>query len=73
VIPRATTAALASFVQDSIQRQETTGHLQHTPDAFAFRFDRRWRETTLFIRVLHRAFDALPNPDQRLTAERIGS
>ena len=46
--------------------------LQRFLDEFVFRFDRRWRETELFIRVLHRALDALPCPYQLLTAERIG-
>lgn len=124
VIPRATTAVLSSFVQDSIQPQETTvftdargsyaalrrlgmdrcprkggrGHQfvhllpwAHTVfgnlktwlrgtfhggspkhwlrylDQFACRFDRRWRETGLFIRILHRALEAAPFPRQ-LTA-----
>ncbi len=35
-------------------------HLQRYLDEFVFRFDRRWRETELFIRVLHRALDAVP-------------
>ena len=47
-------------------------HLQRYLDEFAFRFDRRWRETELFIRVLHRALDAAPYPYRQLTAERIG-
>jgi transposase-like protein len=129
VIPHATTAVLTSFVQDSIQPQETTvftdawgayatlrrlgidhrprkggrghqsvhllpwahtvfgnlktwlrgtfhgvspKHLQHYLDEFVFRFDRRWRETELFIRVLYRALGAVPCPYQLLTAERIG-
>ena len=37
-------------------------HLQRYLDEFAFRFDRRWRETELFIRVLHRTLDAAPCP-----------
>jgi len=41
-------------------------------DEFVFRFDRRWQESELFIRVLHRALDAAPLPYHRLTAERIG-
>jgi len=48
-------------------------HLQRYLDEFAFRFDRRWRKTELFIRVLYRALDAVPCPYQLLTAERIGS
>jgi hypothetical protein len=47
-------------------------HLQHYLDEFVFRFDRRWRETGLFIRVLYRALGAVPCPYQLLTAERIG-
>ena len=47
-------------------------HLQRYLDEFVFRFDRRWRETELFIRVLHRALDAAPFPYHQLTAERIG-
>jgi len=35
-------------------------HLQRYLDEFVFRFDRRWRERELFIRVLHRALDAAP-------------
>jgi hypothetical protein len=41
-------------------------------DEFVFRFDRRWREPELFIRVLHRALYGVPCPHQQLTAERIG-
>ena len=48
-------------------------HLQRYLDEFVFRFDRRWRETELFIRVLRRALDALPCPHQQLTAERVGA
>jgi transposase-like protein len=47
-------------------------HLQRYLDEFVFRFDRRWRETELFIRVLHRALDAAPCPYHQLTAERTG-
>ena len=47
-------------------------HLQRYLDEFVFRFDRRWRETELFIRVLHRALDAAPFPYRQLTAERAG-
>ena len=47
-------------------------HLQRYLDEFVFRFDRRWRETELFIRVLHRALDTAPCPYHQLTAERIG-
>jgi len=47
-------------------------HLQRYLDEFVFRFDRRWQETELFIRVLHRALDTAPLPYHRLTAERIG-
>ena len=47
-------------------------HLQRDLDEFVFRFDRRWRERELFIRVLHRALDAAPCPYPQLTAERIG-
>jgi hypothetical protein len=41
-------------------------------DEFVFRFDRRWRETELFIRLLHHALDVIPCRYQRLTADRIG-
>jgi transposase-like protein len=125
VIPRATAAVLTSFVQASVQPQETTvftdawgayvalrelgvdhrprkggrghqsvhllpwahtvfgnlktwlrgtfhgvspKHLQRSLDEFVLRFDRRWRESELFIRVLRRALDALPCPRQQLTA-----
>jgi transposase-like protein len=47
-------------------------HLQRYLDEFVFRFDRRWQETELFIRVLHRALDTAPCPYHQLTAERIG-
>jgi len=47
-------------------------HLPRHLDEFVFRFDRRWQETELFIRVLHRALDTAPLPYHRLTAERIG-
>ena len=47
-------------------------HLQRYLDEFVFRFDRRWRETELFIRVLHRALDSAPCPYHQLTAERVG-
>jgi transposase-like protein len=47
-------------------------HLQRYLDEFVFRFDRRWKETELFIRVLHRALDTAPCPYHQLTAERIG-
>jgi hypothetical protein len=48
-------------------------HLQRYLDEFVFRFDRYWRETELFIRVLPRSLDAGPCPYQQLTADRIGS
>ncbi len=47
-------------------------HLPRHLDEFVFRFDRRWQETELFIRVLHRALDTAPLPNHRLTTERIG-
>lgn len=47
-------------------------HLQRYLDELVFRFDRPWRETELFIRVLHRALDAAPFPYRQLTAERAG-
>jgi hypothetical protein len=47
-------------------------HLQRYLDEFTFRFDRRWRETELFVRVLHRALEAAPFPYHQLTAERVG-
>jgi hypothetical protein len=47
-------------------------HLQRYRDEFVFRFDRRWQEAELFIRVLHRVLDAAPFPYHRPTAERIG-
>ena len=43
-------------------------HLQRYLDEFVFRFDRRWQETELFIRVLHRALDTAPCPYHQLTA-----
>ena len=47
-------------------------HLQSYLDEFVFRFDRRWKETELFPRVLHCAIDAEPLPYRHLTAERTG-
>jgi transposase-like protein len=47
-------------------------HLQRYLNEFVFRFDRRWQETELFIRVLHRALDTAPCPYHQLTAERTG-
>jgi transposase-like protein len=47
-------------------------HLQRYLDEFVFRFDRRWQETELFIRVLNRATQAAPCSYRQLTAERIG-
>ncbi|MEE8590569.1 MAG: hypothetical protein V3T35_04515, partial [Spirochaetia bacterium] len=45
---------------------------RHNLDEFVFRFDRRWQETELFIRVLNRATQAAPCSYRQLTAERIG-
>jgi transposase-like protein len=129
VIPRATTAALTSFVTQAIHAHETVvftdawggdtalarfgidhrprkgghghqsvhllswahtvfgnlktwlrgtfhgvsqKHLQRYLDEFVFRFDRRWKEAELFLRVLHRALGAPPCPYRKLTAEPIG-
>lgn len=129
VIPRATTAVLTTFLQDSIRPEETTvftdawgsytalgklgidhrprkgghgrqalnllpwahtifgnlktwlrgtfhgvsaKHLQRYLDEFVFRFDRRWQEAELFLRVLNRAAQAPPCPYHDLTAERVG-
>jgi transposase-like protein len=47
-------------------------HLQRYLDEFVFRFDRRWRETEIFPRILHCAIDADPFPYHHLTAERVG-
>jgi hypothetical protein len=47
-------------------------HLARYLDGFVFRFDRRWRERELFIRLPHRALDAAPCPHRQWTAERIG-
>ena len=47
-------------------------HLQRYLDEFAYRFDRRWRETELFGFVLARAARGRPLPYARLTAELIG-
>jgi hypothetical protein len=41
-------------------------------DEFVFRFDRRWKETESFPRVLHCAIDADPFPYHHLTEERTG-
>ena len=46
--------------------------LQRYLDEFVFRFDRRWKETELFPRVLHRAIEAEPFPYSCLTAEQTG-
>jgi transposase-like protein len=47
-------------------------HLQRYLDEFAYRFDRRWREESLFTFVLGRAARADPFPYSRLTAEPVG-
>jgi transposase-like protein len=47
-------------------------HLQRYLDEFTYRFNRRWRETELFLPALQRALDAAPFPYHDLTAERIG-
>lgn len=47
-------------------------HPQRYLDEFVFHFGRRGRETEPFLRVLHRAIDAVPCLYQRLTTERIG-
>ncbi len=44
-------------------------HLQRCLDEFVFRFDRRWRETDLFLQVLHRALDAFAEGLQVAAAE----
>ncbi len=52
--------------------RETEVLTRVVPYQFVFRFDRRWKETELFIRVLHRALDTAPCPYHQLTAERTG-
>ena len=53
-------------------RAVTPKHRHRYPDGFVFRFDRRWRETEIFILVLHCAVDSFQCRHQQLTAERIG-
>jgi hypothetical protein len=47
-------------------------HLQRYLDEFVFRFNRCWKENTLFVRILNRAVAFPPCPYRELTAERIG-
>ena len=69
VIPRATTAALTSFVHAPVKPHDSTVFTDAWGAYLALRdldIDPRPR------RVLHRALDTRPCPYRQLTAERIG-